>query len=122
MMRTAFAALAALTIAGCAGNRRPEDGSERGEESVWVMVENDGTIPTQVRVYLLRLGSQEMLLGTMATLGRETLTASTRDFEGTYRLRAESSTGYVLSSPAFHLRGNETIVWVMNRNLIRRSD
>jgi hypothetical protein len=117
MRRTAFAVLAALTMAGCAGNRGGGDG-EAGE-FLRVTVENDGTIPTQVRVYLLSSGGQETQVGTMSTLGTETLSTRLGMISGTYRLRAEGGTGYTLTSPGVQLRGNETITWNMRQNIVR---
>lgn len=118
MRRTAFAVLAALAMAGCAGNRGGENGEAAGE-FLRVTVENDGTIPTQVRVYLLSSGGQETQVGTMSTLGTETLTTRLGMISGTYRLRAEGGTGYTLTSPGVQLRGNETITWNMRQNIVR---
>ena len=114
-MRTAYAVLAALTLAGCAGNRA---GGEGGE-FLRVMVENDGTIPTQVRVYLVPRDGPEALVGSLSTLGSETLSTRLREINGTYQLRAEGGTGYALLSPRVTLRGNETIRWDMRQNIIR---
>ena len=115
MMRTAGAALAVLALAGCAGNR----GGGEGGEFLRVTVENDGTIPTQVRVFLVASSGQETQIGTLSTLGTETLTTRLPMISGTYRLRAEGGTGYSLTSPGVQLRGNETITWDMRRNLVR---
>lgn len=122
MMRTTFAALAALVLAGCAGNAAgegaaPGDGS--AGEFLRVTVENDGTIPTQVRVYLVPGSGQEAMVGTMSTLGTETLTTTLPMIQGSYRLRAEGGTGYSLLSPRVSLRGNETITWDMRQNIVR---
>jgi len=117
MMRTAYAVLAALTMAGCAGNRGDGDGP--GGEFLRVMVENDGTIPTQVRIYLVPRDGPEALVGSLSTLGSETLSTRLSQIDGTYRLRAEGGTGYTLMSPRVTLRGNETIRWDMRQNLIR---
>lgn len=122
MMRTTFAALAALVLAGCAGNAAgesatPGDGS--AGEFLRVTVENDGTIPTQVRVYLIPGSGQEAMVGTMSTLGTETLTTTLPMIQGSYRLRAEGGTGYSLLSPRVSLRGNETITWDMRQNIVR---
>ena len=118
MMRTAAAVLAALTMAGCAGNS--VGGGDGGEgEFLRVTVENDGTIPTQIRVFLVPGSGQETILGAMSTLGTETLTTRIPMIQGTYRLRAEGGTGYSLLSPRVSLRGNETITWDMRQNLVR---
>ncbi|HEX6369594.1 MAG TPA: hypothetical protein VF006_11810 [Longimicrobium sp.] len=118
MMRTAFAVLAALAVAGCAGNSAG-GGDGDGGEFLRVTVENDGAIPTQVRVYLVPGAGQETMLGSMSTLGTETLTARMPMIEGSYRLRAEGGTGYSLTSPRVSLRGNETITWDMRQNIVR---
>lgn len=122
MMRAAYAVLAALVMAGCAGNARGGgngggDGDGEGE-FLRVTVENDGAIPTQVRVYLVPGGGQVTLLGTMSTLGTETLTATLPMIQGLYQLRAEGGTGYTLVSPRVDLRGNEEITWDMRQNRI----
>ena len=119
-LRRAGAVLAALMLAACAGNPA-EDGSGGDDEGevLRVVVENDGTIPTQVRVYLLSSGGQETQVGTMSTLGTETLTTRLGMISGTYRLRAEGGTGYTLTSPGVQLRGNETITWNMRQNIVR---
>jgi hypothetical protein len=118
MMRTACAALAALAMAGCAGNRA--GGGDGGEgEFLRVTVENDGTIPTQVRIYLVPGTGAETILGAMSTLGTETLTVRMPMIQGSYQLRAEGGTGYGLLSPRVSLRGNETITWDMRQNLVR---
>lgn len=120
MMRTAFAVLAALTVAGCAANRAAGEGGEGGDgEFLRVTVENDGTIPTQVRIYLIPGTGQELQVGSMSTLGTETLTVRAPMIEGSYRLRAEGGTGYQLLSPRVSLRGNETITWDMRQNIVR---
>ena len=118
MMRTACAVLGALTIAGCAGNRGGPAGGEGGE-FLQVRVENDGTIPSHVRVFLVRDGGAEALVGTMSTLGTETLSVTMPEIGGTYYLRAEG-TGYALTSRRISLRGNETITWDMRQNILRR--
>lgn len=119
-MRTAFAVLAAITMAGCAGNAAgngaPDD---TAGEFLRVVVENDGTIPTQIRVYLVSRDGPEALVGSLSTLGTETLSTRVPEISGTYTLRAEGGTGYVLRSPRVTLRGNETIRWDMRQNLVR---
>lgn len=114
--RMACAAFAVAALAGCAGNRA---GGEEGGEYLRVTVENDGTIPTQVRVYLISSSGQESQVGTMSTLGTETLGTRLPMIGGTYRLRAEGGTGYTLTSPGVQLRGNETITWNMRRNIVQ---
>jgi hypothetical protein len=116
MMRAACAALAVLGMAGCAGNAAGDGGEG---EFLRVTVENDGTIPTQVRIYLVPGSGAETILGAMSTLGTETLTVRMPMIQGTYRLRAEGGTGYALLSPRVSLRGNETITWDMRQNLVR---
>ncbi|HEU0297814.1 MAG TPA: hypothetical protein VFR37_00125 [Longimicrobium sp.] len=119
MRRTAFSVLAALTMVGCAGNTAGNGGDGGDGEFLRVTVENDGTIPTQVRVYLVTASGQETQVGTMSTLGTETLTTTLPMISGTYRLRAEGGTGYSLTSPGVTLRGNETITWNMRRNIVQ---
>jgi uncharacterized lipoprotein len=122
MMRTTVAALTALVLAGCAGNRAGA-GAAPGEgasgEFLRVQVLNDGTIPTQIRVYLVPGTGQEAMLGSMSTLGTETLSTTLPMIEGSYRLRAEGGTGYSLVSPRVSLRGNETISWDLRQNIVR---
>lgn len=119
-LRRAGAVLAALMMAACAGNPNPDGPAGDGEaETLRVIVENDGTIPTQVRIYLMRDGGSEHMVGTMSTLGTETLTTQVAELGGTYQLRAEGGTSYRLVSPRVQLRGNETIAWDMRRNLVR---
>lgn len=120
MMRTACAAAAALVTAGCAGGAAGAGMAGDGEgEFLRVMVENDGTIPAHVRVFLIPSGGgAETLVGTMGTLGTETLTTTLPRIQGSYRLRAEG-TGYTLTSPPVSLRGNETIRWDMRNNIVR---
>lgn len=121
-IRKAGAMLAAVVLAACAGNQ-PGDGMEgsgRGDDALRVVVQNDGTIPTQVRVYLVPAGGAEISLGSMGTLGTETLTVGGPLPSGQYRLRAEGGTGYTLTSPITPLRRGDTIVWDMRRNLIQR--
>jgi hypothetical protein len=118
MMRWAGAVLAVLVMAGCAGNRASE-AAGAGEDFVRVVVQNDGTIPTQVRVYLVPLSGGEINVGTMSTLGSETLTARAPVIRGRYVLRAEGGTGYRLTSPAVQLRGSDTVVWDMRLNQVR---
>lgn len=118
-MRTAFAALAALAMAACAGNAAAAGDGGEGE-FLRVTVENDGTIPTHIRVYLVKGAGAETLVGTMSTLGRETMAVTVPTISGSYYLRAEGGTGYVLTSPRVSLRGNEAITWDMRQNVIRR--
>lgn len=122
MKRATVAVLAAFALAGCAGNTAgdsatPGDGA--AGEFLRVTVENDGTIPTQVRVYLVPGTGQEAQLGAMSTLGTETLSITLPTIQGSYQLRAEGGTGYSLVSPRVSLRGNETITWDMRRNVVR---
>jgi uncharacterized lipoprotein len=119
MMRAAFAVLAALTMAACAGNTRGSDRDNAPDEFLRVVVENGGTIPTQIRLYLVPREGPEALLGTMTTLGTETMSTTLPNISGMYRLRAEGGTRYVLMSPRVTLRGNETIRWDMRQNVIR---
>ena len=99
MIRWAGALLAALVLmAGCSGNPEGE-GAGGSEDFLRVVVQNDGTIPTQVRVPLVPLSGPEIILGSMSTLGAETLTARAPVIRGRYVLRAEGGTGYRLTSP-----------------------
>ena len=118
MMRWASAMMAVLVMAACAGNQAGE-GAGGGEDFVRVVVNNDGTIPTQVRVYLVPLSGPEINVGAMSTLGSETLTARAPVIQGRYTLRAEGGTGYRLTSPAVQLRGSDTVVWDMRLNQVR---
>jgi hypothetical protein len=118
MMRWAGAMMAVLVMAGCAGNQAGA-GAGSGEDFVRVVVNNDGTIPTQVRVYLVPLSGPEINVGAMSTLGSETLTARAPVIQGRYTLRAEGGTGYRLTSPAVQLRGSDTIIWDMRLNQVR---
>lgn len=124
MMRTACAALAALALAGCAGNTAGEGGGgDLQVEVLRVRVDNNGTIPSHIRITLVpEAGGAAARVGTMSTLASETLTVRLPEINGTYRLRAEGGTGNVLVSPAVSLRGNETIIWDMRLNAIRQAD
>ncbi|HEX2209122.1 MAG TPA: hypothetical protein VHG93_15690 [Longimicrobium sp.] len=120
MMRTAFAVLTAMAMAGCAGNAPGNGGGDGGDgEFLRVTVENDGIIPTQLRIYLIAPSGQETTVGAMSTLGTETLTVRLADIQGSYQLRAEGGTGYVITSPRVSLRGNETVRWELRRNIVR---
>lgn len=119
MMRWAGTMLAALVVmTGCSSNTQGE-GPGGSEDFVRVVVQNDGTIPTQVRVHLVPLSGPEINLGSMSTLGSETLTARAPVIRGRYVLRAEGGTGYRLTSPAVDLRGSDTVVWDMRLNQVR---
>lgn len=116
MMRTAFAALAVLAMGGCAAKSA---GAGAGGEYLRVTVENDGTIPTHVRVFLVKEGGEEHMVGTMSTLGTETLTLNAPIIQGSYYLRAAGGTGYALNSRRVTLRGGETLTWDMRQNILR---
>lgn len=123
MMRTARAALAVLALAGCAANTAGEGGEGGQTEVLRVRVENNGTIPSHIRVSLVpEAGGAAARVGTMSTLASETLTLRVPEINGTYRLRAEGGTGSVLVSPPVSLRGNETIVWDMRLNAVRQDN
>lgn len=116
MMRTAGAMLAALVMAACAGNAA---GNGEGGNMVRVVVQNDGAIPTQARIYLMPdAGGGQINLGTMSTLGTETLNGRI-PVGGTYQLRAEGGTGYVLTSPRIQLRVGDMVTWDMRQNTVR---
>lgn len=122
LMRWAGAMLAVLVMAvmvGCAGNQAGEPASGGGEEFVRVVVQNDGTIPTQVRVFLVPVSGAQISLGAMSTLGSETLTARAPVIRGRYVLRAEGGTGRPLVSPGIQLRAGDTVVWNMRLNQVR---
>ena len=119
MKRWTGALVAALVMAACAGNPGARDTPGDGEDVVRIMVQNDGTIPTQVRVYLVPLSGAEIQVGTMSTLGAETLTAQAPVIRGRYVLRAEGGTGYRLTSPPVQLRDGDTIIWNMRLNQVR---
>jgi len=116
MMRWASAMLALLVMMGCAGNR---GGGGGGSDTVRVVVQNDGTIPTQVRVYLVPVSGPEIVVGSMSTLGSETLTARAPQIQGRYVLRAEGN-GARLISPPIQLRSGDTVVWNMRLNQVLR--
>src|SRR5688572_27584249 len=119
-IRTAFAVLATLALAGCAGNKGGDGEGGGGTEVLRVRVQNNGTIPSHLRITLVpAAGGAEERLGTMSTLAEETLTARLPEINGTYRLRAEGGTGNVMVSPPISLRGNETIIWDMRLNAVR---
>ena len=122
MMRTAVAVLAALAMAGCATNQGGE-GEEGPTEVLRVRVENNGTIPSHLRISLVPVsGGAAARVGTMSTLASETLTVRLAEINGTYRLRAEGGTNAVLLSPPINLRGNETIIWDMRLNAVRQDN
>jgi hypothetical protein len=120
MMRMMGAALAVLTMAACAGNTGGSTLTDGPASPVRVVVENDGTIPTQVRVFLLPASGPEIILGTMSTLGTETLTVRSEINPGQYRLRAEGGTNRSLTSPVFQLGRGDVIAWEMSRNVVLR--
>ena len=115
MMRTAVAALAVLTMGGCAA----KSAGAGGGEYLRVTVENDGTIPTHARIFLVKEGGEEHMVGTMSTLGTETLTLTAPIIQGSYYLRAVGGTSYALTSRRVTLRGGETITWDMRQNILR---
>lgn len=122
MMRWAGAMLAVLMVlAGCAGNRGGGEAgaSGSGEDVVRVVVQNDGTIPTQVRVFLVPVSGAQISLGAMSTLGSETLTGRAPLIRGRYVLRAEGGTGRPLISPGVQLRAGDTVIWNMRLNQVR---
>jgi hypothetical protein len=122
MMRWAGAMMAVLVMAGCAANQGGQ-GSETangdGEDFVRVVVQNDGTIPTQVRVFMVPASGAQISLGSMSTLGSETLTGRAPMIRGRYVLRAEGGTGRPLISPGIQLRSGDTVVWNMRLNQVR---
>lgn len=120
MMRTAVAA-ALMVLAACGGNP-PGEGPGGSSDYLRVVVQNDGAIAAQVRVYLVPGSGPEIQLGSLSTLGTETLTASAPMIQGTYRLVARGGTNYELASPPVQLRGNETITWDMRRNVVLLGD
>lgn len=124
MIRTAAAAMVALAMAACATNRAGAGDGEGGQgEVLRVRVDNNGTIPSHLRITLIpEAGGAAARVGTMSTLASETLTVRLDDINGTYRLRAEGGTGNVLVSPAVSLRGNETIIWDMRLNAVRQDN
>jgi hypothetical protein len=123
MMRAACAALAAVTMAACAGNKPGGREDAAPEEVLRVRVQNNGTIPSHLRITLIpAAGGAAERLGTMSTLAEETLTLRLPEINGTYRLRAEGGTGNVLVSPPVNLSGNETIIWDMRLNAIRQDN
>ena len=116
IMRTAVAALAVLSMSGCAAKSA---GGGGGGEFLRVTVENDGTIPTHARIFLVKEGGEEYMVGTMSTIGTETLTLRAPIIQGSYYLRAAGGTGYALNSRRVTLRGGETITWDMRQNILR---
>jgi hypothetical protein len=120
MMRKASAVLAVLAVTACAANDPGDRSSADGETPVRVVVENGGTIPTQVRVFLMPASGPEFILGSMSTLGTETLTVRGNVNPGQYRLRAEGGTSSVLTSPVFSLGRGDVIAWDMRRNVVQR--
>lgn len=120
MMRKAGGVLAVLVLAACGGNAGAEDGPAPSGPPVRVVVANDGTIPSQVRVFLLPASGPEIILGTMSTLGTETLTVRGNVNPGQYRLRAEGGTNRSLTSPVFSLDRGDVIAWEMRRNVVQR--
>jgi hypothetical protein len=122
MMRTAVAVLAALSMAGCAANKAGAD-EDAPMEVLRVRVENNGTIPSHLRISLVPVsGGAAARVGTMSTLASETLTVRIAEINGTYRLRAEGGTNSVLLSPPINLRGNESLVWDMRLNAVRQDN
>jgi outer membrane lipoprotein SlyB len=123
LMRTAYAALAVLALAGCAANKAGENDEGVPREILRVRVENNGTIPSHIRVTLVPAsGGANIRVGTLSTLTSETLTVTIPEINGTYRLTAEGGTGNVLVSPPISLRGNETIIWDMRLNAVRQDN
>ncbi len=117
MMRTMGAVLAALVMAACAGNRA---GEGPGGNTLTVTVQNDGAIPSQVRVFLVQTGGPEINLGTLPTLGTGTLSTTVEFNSGQYRLRAQGGADAVQFSPPFAAAPGDVIQWDMRRNVIQR--
>jgi hypothetical protein len=123
LMRTAYAAIAVLALAGCAANKAGQENEGAPREMLRVRVENNGTIPSHIRVSLVpAAGGANIRVGTMSTLASETLTVTVPEINGTYRLTAEGGTGNVLVSPPISLRGNEAIIWDMRLNAVRQDN
>ena len=118
-MRRILTAATVVLVAGCAASSEAETTPGREGLPVRVTVQNDGTIPTHVRLYLVGGGGAPINLGSMSTLGTETLSGVIPG-RGSYQLRAEGGTGYQLTSPMISLRGRDAIVWDMRRNRVTR--
>lgn len=117
--RTASRVVAALFLASCAAAGEAAPGGQVvGEMPVRVTVQNDGTIPVHVRVYLIGAGGAPVQFGTLSTLGTGTVQGSI-PHPGTYHLRAEGGTGYALNSPRVSVRPGDELVWDMRRNRVR---
>ncbi|HEX6036867.1 hypothetical protein [Longimicrobium sp.] len=115
MMRMIAAMVVALGLAGCFGNRMGGEGN-----TLTVTVQNDGAIPSQVRVYLVQSAGPEINLGTLPTLGTGTLSTTREFLSGQYRLRAEGGTNAVQFSPVVALAPGDVIIWNLQRNVIQR--
>ena len=117
--RTASRVVAALFLASCAAAGGAAPGEPvAGEMPVRVEVQNDGTFPVHVRVYLIGGVGARVQLGTLSTLGTGTVQGII-PHPGTYYLRAEGGTRYALDSPRVSLRPGDELVWDMRRNRVR---
>ncbi|HEX8393566.1 MAG TPA: hypothetical protein VF665_14575 [Longimicrobium sp.] len=117
-IRIVASLLAAIVVTGCATTRPGEE--ETPPEILRVVIQNDGVITQQPRINLVPEGGGTMpiLVGRLTTLGVETLTVRRPDLGGTYRLQAQATGGFVLTSPIFSTRGNEQLYWDLRRNTV----
>jgi hypothetical protein len=115
IVRRAGAVILALAAASCTPRADADAGPSPAGVPIQVEVQNDGTIPTHVRVYAIGGGGAPVQLGTLGTLGTGTLEGTLPSAWG-WQLRAEGGTGYVLNSPRVTVRANDRLVWDMRRN------
>jgi hypothetical protein len=123
MMRRAGGALAALLVAGCAANPGSDGADAAGGEDafVHVVVQNERAVLLFLNVYLVPATGTPIRLGTMSTLGTDTLVARGPLPPGRYTLRATSGDVRVPEQNV-QLRGGETLYWNLRTHLLRQED
>jgi hypothetical protein len=109
----------ALVLSACAHNNPDVTDGTTPSQIVQVTITNDGVIPQQPRIVLIRTGgSQPLTVGRLTSLGTESFTVRGQELVGSFRLQADVTGGSVYTSPPFALRGNDHVTWELRRNVV----
>lgn len=117
MARVLLLALPLLVLGACASGGGMDAGGDENEATL--QVENNLLPPTSLSVYLVSDVGTRRMIGSVSPSQTRNLSINLVQYEGEYRLVAETTSGNDIASRTFYIGGNiGTISWDLNSNLV----
>ncbi|HEX8359515.1 MAG TPA: hypothetical protein VF613_05385 [Longimicrobium sp.] len=116
-IRTLLALLLVMVVAACASSSGGRGQNANGREGVSVLVENTGTLTSDLTVYMISSSGTRQILGSVPPNRNVTLRYDGPRSGGQFRLLARPNGGRDILSNPFGLGGVSTVRWSLQSNV-----